>query len=132
MLMMLLPAPLLGPGEAERRLTLGICAAVGAAEIEQQVSDAEVQGGLAPLRIAQVFGTADAMAEQGRCRSREALNEAFDGFKAGRPDADELDKAFSHARLVARPPRGPSPGAPDRFEGTFLKLSGPRIPAVPQ
>ncbi len=130
--LILLPAPILAASEEERRLTLGLCAALEAAEIGALVAAAEIDGHIAPGRIAHVFGTADVLAERGRCRSREALNEAFDGFKAGRVDADELDKAFSHARLVARPPREYLSGQPGRFEGTFLQLAGPRTKAVPQ
>lgn len=130
--LILLPAPSLAASEEERRLTLGLCAALEAAEVQALVAAAEADGRLEPVRIAHAFGTADVLAERGRCRSREALNEAFDGFKAGRVDADELDKAFSHARLVARPPREYLSAQPGRFEGTFLQLSGPRTRAVPQ
>lgn len=130
--LVLLPAPILAASEEERRLTLGLCAALEAVEIEALVVAAEHDGRLAPVRIAHAFGTADVLAERGRCRSREALNAAFDGFKAGRVDEDELDKAFSHARLVARPPREHLSGQPGRFEGAFLQLAGPRTKAVPQ
>ena len=122
---LLAAAPAGAVDDAGKRLGQNVCLASDTAAALAAIEAATRDDQLPPLAIAEALGTADALAGRGYCRARRIPRQAFEAFRTAHPHDGALDEAFSHARLVAGPPRGSALPRNGGFDGSFLALKGP-------